>query len=238
MKRITTLCAAFSIVLGLITLNYTAPLITKGTAVIYSMTEDGKNGNKPLTTVVPDDLTNRQQNLLNFAYEIARADGYKHPSFLQGILMQESRGCSVKNFRVAGLTNKSGDRYFGCGQLKLSAAKAVLRQYPELWKYLDSRTDEELQARLILDDQFNIRISSKYCLMMGINENPSRAITAYNVGPGGVKNVNYETFGYTNSVKSYSEKISRHHKRSKNIQAKTDDLQSKSKYPVLLARDP
>lgn len=234
MKIITTICVALSIVLGLATLNYTAPLITKGTAVIYSMTEDGKNGNKPLTTVVPDDLTNRQQNLLNFAYETAKADGYKHPSFLQGILMQESRACSVKNFRVAGLTNKAGDRYFGCGQLKLATAKAVLKQYPALWRYLDSRTDEEIQARLILDDEFNIRVSSKYCLMMGINENPSRAITAYNVGPAGVKNVDYETFDYTNSVKHYSEKV--HHR--KNIQAKTDELQSKSKYPVLLARDP
>jgi hypothetical protein len=198
------------------------------------MTTDGKNGNKPYTAPVPNDLSTTQHQLLNFAYDTAKADGYIHPAFLEGILMQESKVCNVKNFRVAGLTNKVGDRYFGCGQLKLAAAKAVMKRYPEMWKYLDSRTDEELQARLILDDRFNIRVSSKYCLMMGINNNPNWAITAYNVGPGAVDNVNYETFGYTKSVKHYSEK-SRHRE---NIQAKMDDLQLENKHPILLARDP
>ena len=237
MKSINILCIFLSIVIGLATLQYSAPLISKGTAVIYSMTNDGKNGNQPLTVAVPDNLTTNQSQLLSFAYDVAKADGFQHPAFLQGILMQESRGCSVKNFRVAGLSNKPNDRYFGCGQIKLATAKTVLAKYPELWKYLESRTDEELQARLILDDQFNIRISSKYVLMMGINQNPGLAITAYNTGPAGTKGINPATFYYTTSVKQYSEKMSARHQR-KNILVKKDDVEWKSHQKILLARDP
>lgn len=236
MKKINLICITLSIALGLTALMLSTPLFSKGTAVIYSVPTHGIKGNNPYAAV-PKNFTPRQQHLLTFAYEIAKADGFKQPAYLQGILMQESRGCKLStNFRVAGLTNKPNDRYFGCGQIKLAAAKAVLKQYPEMWKYIQSGTDEEIQARLILDDEFNIRISSKYLLMMGINKNPNRAITAYNVGPGGVNSVDdTENFAYTKGVKSFSEKL---HKE--NIQAKARVVQSKYKHNhhTLLARDP
>jgi len=238
MKKINLICITLSIAFALTALTLSTPLFSKGTAVIYSLSPNGTKGNNPYAAV-PKNFTPRQQHLLNFAYETAKADGFKHPAYLQGILMQESRGCKIStNFRVAGLTNKPNDRYFGCGQVKLAAAKAVLKQYPEMWKYIESGTDEEIQARLILDDEFNIRISSKYLLMMGINNNPNRAITAYNVGPGAVKSVDdMKNFAYTKGVKSFSEKM---HKE--NIQAKAVVVQSKYKHHynhhTLLARDP
>jgi hypothetical protein len=123
MKHLNILSITFTIVLSISAIFLAAPIIhSKGTSVIYSMTNDGKQGNKPGTVVVPDDLSSKQQHLLNFAYDVAKQDGFLHPAFLQGILMQETRACSVKNYRVAGLTNKQGDRYFGCGQIKLAAA--------------------------------------------------------------------------------------------------------------------
>lgn len=231
MKLISAMCAALSIAVGIAAWQYSAPLITQnGTAVIYAMSNDGKNGDKPVTVKLPTELSSKQHELLNFAFDVAKSDGIKHPQYLQGILMQESKGCDMKNFRVAGLTNRVGDRYFGCGQVKLAAAKAVMSQYPDMWKYLETHTDEELQARLILDDKFNIRVSSKYALMMGINDNPTRAITAYNVGPGGVKEVEPGSHPYTKKVQQYSTTL-------KNVQAKPSGLQSQGNQQKLALRD-
>jgi len=235
MKQLNILCIIFSIMVGIFTWSFLTPLNIKGTAVIYSMSNDGKRGNKPATIIIPDDLNSKQQKLLSFAYNIAKQDGYKHPAYLQGILMQETRACSVKNYRVAGLTNKVGDRYFGCGQIKLVAAKYVLRNYPELWKYLDTKTDEELQAKLILDDEFNIRIASKFALSMGINDNPNKAITAYNRGSAGSELVDIDTFEYTNSVKRFSANMKN---KDRNIQVSQDVLQSSGNQQIILASDP
>jgi hypothetical protein len=230
MKLVSSFCAALSILIGVTAWKYTEPFISQnGTTVIHAMSSDGKLGNKPLTVKITEELSAKQHELLNFAFDVAKSDGIKFPQYLQSILMKESRGCDMKNFRVAGLTNKVGDRYFGCGQIKLAAAKAVMNSYPDMWKYLESKTDEELQARLILDDRFNIRVASKYAIMMGINENPDRAITAYNVGPGAVKNVDPGTHNYTRSVKEMS-------KGFKNVQGKGDEIKSSNK-PINLARN-
>jgi len=171
------------------------------------MSSDNQNGSKPISIKLPDTLTKKQYEMLNFAYDVAKSDGYKEPKYLQGIIMQESKAGSMNSFRVAGLTNAIGNRYFGIGQIKLAAAKAVMSRFPEMWKHLDTKTDEELQARLIVDDQFNVRVASKYALIMGINENPTRALTAYNVGPGSVQTVNTSTHAYTQKVKAYSSQL-------------------------------
>lgn len=175
---------------------------------------------KVLTDNISTDvLPIKQKQILSFAYSIAKQDGINHPEFLQGILMKESGICNAKHFRVAGPSNKPSSRYFGCGQIKLAAAKSVMNRFPNLWKYLETKTDEELQARLILDDRFNVRITSKYIIMMGINDNPDRAITAYNVGLGAVDKIDINNFEYTNSVKSYSEKLNYRNHQLKNIQS-------------------
>ena len=182
------------------------PVLAKnGTTVLSEISSNNQNGGK-VSVKLPDNLTNKQFEMLNFAYEVAKSDGFKEPKYLQGIIMQESKAGSMNSFRVAGLTNAVGDRYFGIGQIKLVAAKAVMSRFPDMWKYLDTKTDEELQARLIVDDYFNVRVVSKYALIMGINDNPTKAITAYNLGPGGAQSVNSSEHSYTIKVKSHAEK--------------------------------
>jgi hypothetical protein len=94
-----------------------------------------------------------------------------------------------------------------------------MMKFPDMWKHLDTKTDEELQARLIVDDKFNVRVASKYALLMGINENPAKALTAYNVGPGAAQSVDSSTNHYTQAVKAHAEKV-------KNIKSSTAGLQS------------
>lgn len=184
-------------------------LAQNGTAVISSMSSDNQNGSKPISIKLPDNLTKKQFEILNFAYDVAKSDGFKEPKYLQGLIMQESKAGGMDSFRVAGLTNAVGNRYFGLGQIKLQAAKAVMVKFPDMWKHLDTKTDEELQARLIVDDKFNVRVASKYALIMGINENPTKALTAYNVGLGGAQTVDASSHPYTQKVKGYAEKFAR-----------------------------
>jgi hypothetical protein len=201
MKLISSLTLALSVAAGAGTWQIVKPLIAQnGSSVIYAASDDGKAGGKPLT---------KQYDLLNFAYAVAKEDGLKYPQYLQGIIMQESKAGDYKGYEVSGLSNKDGDHYFGIAQLKLAAAKDVVGKYPEMWKYLKTRTDEELQARLILDDQFNIRVASKYALMMGINQDPSSAITKYNQGPTGAAHVDPNTHPYTVEVKQHASKLNK-----------------------------
>jgi len=149
---------------------------------------------------LPEKLSQTQTKNICYSHEIAVQDGHKYPDYIGKIILQESKAGDMKKWRVAGLSNRQGDRYFGIGQVKLIAAKEVMKRYPQLWGLLNTRTDEELQARLILDDKFNIKIVSKYALMLGINTNPARALAAYNLGPSGSKKVDHNSFHYTRAV--------------------------------------
>lgn len=200
MKLISAMCVIVSFVLVGSAATMVKPSLSRqGTAVIYA-TDGSYHGNKPVTMLLPDQISNRQATLLNFAYDVAKSDGFKSPQYLLGLLMQESDVCANKSYRVAGLSNKPGDRYFGCGQIKLQTAKGVMARFPEMWKYLQTKTEEELQAMLIMDDSFNIRVASKLLLILGINTNAQKAITAYNLGEGGAKSVDPTTHTYTREV--------------------------------------
>jgi hypothetical protein len=147
----------------------------------------------------------KQKQLLTFAYDVAKNDGHKKPEYLQGVLLQESGAGASSKFRVAGDPVKKENRYFGVAQIKLAAALDVMKNFPELWSFLQTKTHDELQAKLILDDEFNIRIASKYLLLMGINKSAHFAITAYNKGIGGamlVENVSLDP--YTQGVLSFA----------------------------------
>jgi hypothetical protein len=193
--------------------RYVEPVAAQnGTSVIYATSNDGKQGGKPYTIKLPDNLTQKQYDLINYAYQVAKDDGHKNPQLLEGLIMQESKAGNMPGFRVAGLQNQPGDRYFGIAQIKLNAAKEVMKRYPDMWKGLDTRTDEELQARLILDDKFNIRVASKYVLLMGVNKNPDMGITAYNRGPGGAQSIDPHTHPYTVKVKTYANQFQSLHK--------------------------
>ena len=90
---------------------------------------------------------------------------------------------------------------------KLIAAKAVMQRFPEMWKHLDTRTDEELQARLIVDDKYNIMITSKYLLILGINHSPEHAILSYNVGQSAASNIDPSSNNYVRNVKNHSKNL-------------------------------
>ena len=184
------------------------PLVAQNGTSVMAIGGSRSDGGTPIMSIkLPEKMTSRQAELLSFAYNVAKSDGFSEPKYLQGIILQESNAGNMGQFRVAGLTNAVGDRYFGIGQIKMVAAKAVMKRYPELWSYLDTRTDEELQARLIVDDKFNIRIASKYALLMGINKDPTFAITAYNRGPGGAKLVDPNTHHYTVKVRGHADRV-------------------------------
>lgn len=143
-----------------------------------------------MAVVVPNDLSNSQHQILNTAYSIAKADGHKNPELVQGIILQESKAGAMSSYKVAG---NRGDEYYGLGQLKLGAARDVMAAFPVLWsKYkFQTRTDDELKANLILNQVFNIEVTSKYLKLLQARYGFSgrQLVNAYNRGPGGVRNV-------------------------------------------------
>ena len=137
-----------------------------------------------------------QQSLQDYAMAVATADGHKQPKYLLGVLKVESKLGEGKH-RVV---KQGSSTFFGVGQVSLGAAKAVMAKFPDLWNDFDTRSDDELKARLILDDRFNVQVTSKYLLMMGVNKNPAKGIAAYNVGLGGVELINPLLHAYTKKV--------------------------------------
>jgi hypothetical protein len=160
-----------------------------GTAVIAEKAKDGHVGGGA-AVLLPSNMTTGQGQLLNKAYEIAKADGHRNPELLQAILLQETLAGGLKSYRVA---NPGPDAYFGVGQIKLSAAKDVLSKWPNLFSRfsLHTKTDDEIKANLILNDGFNMAVASKYLLILEkqYGYQGRELVNAYNRGPGGVKGV-------------------------------------------------
>lgn len=178
-----------------------------GTSVISPKTLQ-KGGNS--FTIRIGELTSKQIETLRFAKDVAIKDGNPHPEAFQSVLMQETHACDYAlGFRVAG--HKQGlrpmKRYYGCGQLKLVAAWDVLKRFPELHQHAETgkfTTNDELIAHLILDDEFNIRMSSKYFMMVtGKKSSLKRRITAYNQGLTGSYKVDINKWHYTVAVSKH-----------------------------------
>ena len=139
--------------------------------------------------LVPENLSTKQHLILNEAYVQAKADGHRNPELVQGVLLQESQAGEGK-YKVAG---SKGDEYYGLGQIKIAAAREVMRSWPALWvKYaFHTQTDDELKANLILNQPFNIEITSKYLKLLQTRYGfqGRELLNAYNRGPGGVQAV-------------------------------------------------
>lgn len=135
--------------------------------------------------------------LMQAAYNTAKNDGHTDPSLVQAVLLQESMAGTLRHHRVVA-PNKN-QVYFGAMQIKLVAAKEVLAKWPSLFDSFsfDTRTDEEIKARLIVDDRFNIAVASKYLIILRDTYGFSgkMLLNAYNRGPFGAKRVD-STFHY------------------------------------------
>lgn len=191
--------AALGVVLSfVITGLYKLEIITPepiGTSVLAE--KPGKAIGGQAATLLPDNLTVTQSQILNAAYQIAKADGHKNPEIVQQMVLQETHAGGLSSYKVAG--NK-GDEYFGVAQIKLGAAKDVLKQHPMLFtKYgFHTNTDDEIKANLIMNPVFCIEVGSKYLKLL--NERYGFTgrdlLNAYNRGPTGVKRVDSESFHY------------------------------------------
>lgn len=171
-----------------------------GTAVLATPNKGGTD----IAILLPNNLTNKQYQILGEAYKIAKDDGHKNPEILQGILLQESNAGHHPTYRVS---NPGINAYFGLAQIKVAAARDVLKSYPELYKQFkfQTKTDDEIRAHLILDDTFNISVASKYLKILkndyGLSE--KEMIRAFNKGPNAAGNRDGETINkddYVNGV--------------------------------------
>lgn len=166
-----------------------------GTSVLAE--KSGKAIGGQAATLLPDNLTVTQSQILNAAYQIAKADGHKNPEIVQQMVLQETHAGGMKKFKVAG---NDGDEYFGVAQIKLGAAKDVLKRHPMLFtKYgFHTNTDDEIKANLIMNPVFCIEVGSKYLKLL--NERYGFTgrdlLNAYNRGPTGVKRIDSESFHY------------------------------------------
>jgi hypothetical protein len=126
--------------------------------------------------VVVSKLKPKQIKLLALAKKEGEKIGF--PETIQAILLQES---------LAGLLGPVGDKGNGFGkrsycpmQVKIVAARDVLKVYPDLGTW---ETNEELIAELLTNDKFCIKIGSLYFDLLYKNtKNWNKALLAYNKG--------------------------------------------------------
>jgi hypothetical protein len=150
-----------------------------------------------IAIVLPTNIATKQAKLLSIAYKVAKGEGFKNPEIVQGILLQETYAGGMKKYKVA---NPGPDAYFGPMQIKLGAARDILALNPQLYAKYDfhTRTDDEVKANLILNDNFNIEVAAKYIRLLQTQYHLSgrELVNAYNRGPTGVKSVDSNSFHY------------------------------------------
>lgn len=124
-------------------------------------------------------LSDEQTQLLNLAHKLGLEDGGpEHAEMLQAILLQETIAGQLG--RIGHMTAPVGKRSYGIMQVKVSAARDVLRAHKEFGRF---RSDEELIAALLTDDEFNIRIASKFFLILTKHaKSVDQSLVAYNIG--------------------------------------------------------
>lgn len=167
------------------------------------------NDGRGYEVIYPEDPSYRQSQLLGVAYDIAKKDGHEFPQLLQGILIQETQAGSLPRYKVVGQEYGLGplDRYYGIMQIKLSAAWDVMKRWPGLWDEFDfqTRSDEEIIAKLIEDEIFSLTVASKYLIILqdAGYETPAEQALAYNRGAAGAKAHNAESHPYSVSVMAH-----------------------------------
>lgn len=213
MKTSNTVLFSAMLAIVIIAFGASYSVISKKPNSVIASNSDDKSIS--FSVKLPTELTREQAEVLSLAYSIAKKDGHKFPQLLQGIVMQESNAGAARSYKVAGqeFGLKTNERYYGVSQIKLVAAKEVLSRYPELRKDFNFHTkeDEEIVAKLIEDNRFNISVASKYLLVLkslGYDTIKHLAL-AYNQGPSGAKNHDAETHHYPKGVINNIQKISK-----------------------------
>lgn len=150
-------------------------------------------------------LTEEQVSLLRLAYDIGFQDGgVRHARLVQSTLLQESIAGQLG--RVGHRTAPVGKRSYGVMQVKVTAAQDVLQDHAHL---NNSSTVEDLIVRLMTDDEYNIRVASKFLLYLREKTaNDASALVAYNIGLRGARRYeDHDEFGYVKSVNRYFENV-------------------------------
>jgi len=124
-------------------------------------------------------LTDEQLNLLQTAHAVGYEDGgVEHAELLQGVLLQETIAGQLG--RIGHMTAPVGKRSYGVMQVKVSAARDVLRKHKEFGRF---RSDEALIVELMTDDELNIQMASKFLLFLKQKTQSNQAaLVAYNIG--------------------------------------------------------
>ena len=119
---------------------------------------------------------------------------------MQAVLLQETLAGLLG--RLGHLSAPLGKRSYGVMQVKVVAAHDVLRLHPELGKF---HTDDQLIARLITDDEFNIRVASAYLKFLRRHKHSDqKALVAYNIGMNAARRVmDAADFKYVRRVERY-----------------------------------
>ena len=133
-------------------------------------------------------LSDEQMALLNKAYEIGFQDGgHEHAEIVQAVLLQETIAGQLG--RIGHLTAPVGKRSYGVMQVKVSAARDVLRHFKgEFGRF---KADEQLIAQLMMDDEFNLRMGSKFLLHLAPKaKSVEKMLVAYNIGLRASRSVN------------------------------------------------
>ena len=146
-------------------------------------------------------LSPEQVNLLRMAYNIGYRDGGKTQARLvQAVLLQETIAGQLG--RLGHLSAPLGKRSYGVMQVKVVAARDVLRHRPQLGSF---STDDQLITRLITDDEFNIRIASAYLkYLRHVTRSNHKALVAYNIGRNAARRVmDASDFKYVQRVERY-----------------------------------
>ncbi len=153
-------------------------------------------------------MTQEQIDLMKLAYRIGFADGgEEHAELVQAVLLQETIAGHLG--RIGHMSAPVGKRSYGVMQVKVSAARDVLRKFPD--EFGRFRSDEELIARLLTDDEFNIRMGSKFLLRLRPHiETTEQLLVAYNIGLSASRKVEEaEKFKYTRRTRRNLERVVR-----------------------------
>lgn len=202
---ITLLLACCMALIYSIALNLTP---TVGTAVLAQRGHGGK-----VAMLMPKDMNATQGQLMALAYKVAKEDG-TDPVLLQAIMIKETKAGQMASYKVAGQEFGLGvnERYYGVTQMKLAAAKDVIKKFPNLKKFLQTTTDEEIIANLILNPEFALRATSKYLHILSSYRNDQDfKIGAFNRGPGNAMKENVSNLQYVIDVKRFMVQLRQKH---------------------------